>query len=84
MTGHIIATDPRGRTILPKSAMPMSDTDFLQSGEAAVYRVIRGTAEFKDGDGKTIELAAGDVATAGRHAIAWSASARTRRSCGSP
>ena len=28
-----------------------------------VYRVIRGTAEFMDGTGKRIELAAGDVVT---------------------
>ena len=31
-----------------------------------IYRVIRGTAEFKDGAGKTFELAAGDTVTAGK------------------
>ena len=31
-----------------------------------MYRVIRGTAEFKDSAGKTFELVAGDVVTAGK------------------
>jgi len=32
-----------------------------------IYRVIRGTAEFKDSAGKTFDLAAGDVVTAGKN-----------------
>ena len=32
-----------------------------------MYRVIRGTAEFKDSAGKTFELGAGDVVTAGKN-----------------
>jgi hypothetical protein len=39
----------------------------FRAGEVAVYRVIRGTAEFKDGAGKGFELAAGDSVTAGRN-----------------
>ncbi|MGY4332056.1 hypothetical protein ACVWWG_006473 [Bradyrhizobium sp. LB7.2] len=38
-------------------------------GEVAIYRVIRGTAEFKSKAGETFELAAGDVVTAGNNAI---------------
>jgi hypothetical protein len=34
-----------------------------------IYRVIRGTAEFIDQAGKTFELAAGDVVTAGKTAM---------------
>ncbi|MFX8852684.1 hypothetical protein ABTM75_20310, partial [Acinetobacter baumannii] len=33
-------------------------------------RVIRGTAEFRKNSGETFELAAGDVVTAGKNAIA--------------
>jgi hypothetical protein len=65
-TGHIIATDPRGQSLLPKSASA-ADTAFLEKGEVVIYRVIRGTAEFKDSAGKTFELAAGDVVTAGKN-----------------
>jgi len=64
-TGHIIATDPRGHALLPKSSSA-ADTSFLAKGEVVIYRVIRGTAEFKDGAGKTFELAAGDTVTAGK------------------
>ena len=41
-TGHIIATDPRGQSLLPKSASAASDTAFLGKGEVVIYRVIRG------------------------------------------
>ena len=34
-----------------------------------IYRVIRGTAEFKDSAGKTFELATGDTVTAGKNSI---------------
>jgi hypothetical protein len=34
-----------------------------------IYRVIRGTAEFKNKAGETFELAAGDVVTAGKSSI---------------
>jgi hypothetical protein len=64
-TGHIIATDPRGHALLPKSSAA-TDADFLAKGEVVIYRVIRGTAEFKDRAGKTFELAAGDTVTAGK------------------
>jgi quercetin dioxygenase-like cupin family protein len=70
VTGHIIATDPRGQSLLPKSTSgAMHAADFAK-GESVVYRVIRGTAEFKDGAGKVLELGAGDTITAGRQAIA--------------
>jgi hypothetical protein len=54
---------------LPKStAAPASVSDFAQ-GESVVHRVIRGTAEFKDGAGKVLELGSGDTITAGKGAI---------------
>ena len=34
-----------------------------------MYRVIRGSCEFRDLDGKVIELGAGDVITAGRDCL---------------
>ncbi|WP_425065880.1 hypothetical protein [Reyranella sp.] len=66
VTGHIIATDPRGQSLLPKSASPVADVAGLEKGEVVVYRVIRGTAEFKDGAGRVFELATGDSVTAGK------------------
>lgn len=69
VTGHIIATDPRGQSILPKSGAGSVDESDLGKGEVCVYRVIRGSAEFKDGAGKSIELVAGDFITAGKNAI---------------
>ena len=47
----------------------MADTGSLAKGEVVIYRVIRGTAEFKDSSGKTLELATGDVVTAGKTSI---------------
>ena len=67
VTGHIVATDPRGQSLLPKSASPAADAAGLEKGEVVVYRVIRGTAEFKDGAGKRFELATGDSVTAGKN-----------------
>jgi mannose-6-phosphate isomerase-like protein (cupin superfamily) len=69
VTGHIIATDPRGQSLLPKSASaPVNESTFAK-GESIVYRVIRGTAEFRDGAGRILELGAGDTVTAGKGAI---------------
>ena len=68
-TGHIIATDPRGQSLLPKSASATADTAFLEKGEVVIYRVIRGTAEFKNSAGENFELATGDTVTAGKNAI---------------
>ncbi|WP_422035902.1 hypothetical protein [Reyranella sp.] len=68
VTGHIIATDPRGQSLLPKSAAGAADITGVGKGEVVVYRVIRGTAEFKDGAGKRFELATGDSVTAGKNA----------------
>jgi quercetin dioxygenase-like cupin family protein len=68
VTGHIIATDPRGQSLLPKSSAAAVDAAFFAKGEVVIYRVIRGTAEFRDKAGKTFELAAGDVVTAGKNA----------------
>jgi hypothetical protein len=66
-TGHIIATDPKGHSLLPKSTAAAVDAASFAKGEVVIYRVIRGTAEFKDNAGKTFELAAGDVLTAGKN-----------------
>jgi hypothetical protein len=67
VTGHIIATDPRGQSLLPKSTSATTDTASFAKGEVVMYRIIRGTAEFKDSAGKTFELATGDVVTAGKN-----------------
>src|SRR6201996_7041266 len=68
-TGHIIATDPRGQSLLPKSAAATADTAFLEKGEVVIYRVIRDTAEFENRAGGNFELATGDTVTAGKSAI---------------
>ncbi len=70
VTGHILATDPRDHSLLPKSSGGGADPAILAKGAVAMYRVIRGTAAFKDADGKTIELGAGDVITTGANAAA--------------
>lgn len=69
VTGHIIATDPRGHSLLPKSTSATADAASFAKGEVVIYRVIRGTAEFKDSGGKIFELAAGDVVTASKNTI---------------
>ena len=69
VTGHIIATDPRGQSLLPKSTSISADVTCLSKGEVVIYRVIRGTAEFKKKSGETFELGAGDVVTAGKDSI---------------
>jgi hypothetical protein len=66
VTGHIIATDPSGHSLLPKSSTGGVDAASFAKGEVAIYRVIRGTAEFKDNVGKTFELTAGDFVTTGK------------------
>ncbi len=68
-TGHIIATDPHGQSLLPKSTSTAADATSLAKGEVVIYRVIRGTAEFEDSTGKTFELATGDTVTAGKTSI---------------
>ncbi|HTO66537.1 MAG TPA: hypothetical protein VMM15_35405 [Bradyrhizobium sp.] len=68
VTGHIIATDPPGQSLLPKSTSAAADAAFFAKGEVVIYRVIRGSAEFKDRAGKAFDLAAGDVVTAGKNA----------------
>lgn len=67
--GHIIATDPAGQSLLPKSSTGVAAVADLAKGEVAVYRVIRGTASFKDRAGKVLELSVGDTVTAGGQAI---------------
>jgi hypothetical protein len=69
VTGHIIATDPRRHSLLPKSTSARADTASMAKGEVVIYRVIRGTAEFRDSAGKVFELAAGDVVTAGKNSL---------------
>ena len=69
VTGHIIATDPKGYSLLPKSLAGKADAGALAQGEVVMYRVIRGSAEFTDHLGKTNELVAGDVITAGKDCI---------------
>lgn len=68
-TGHIIATDPRGQSLLPKSKSQASDTSFLDKGEVVIYRVIRGSAAFTNSAGENFELATGDTVTAGKNTI---------------
>jgi hypothetical protein len=68
VTGHIIATDPRGQSLLPKSTSATTDAASFAKGEVVIYRIIRGTAEFRDSAGKMFELATGDVVTAGKNA----------------
>lgn len=70
VTGHIIATDPHGQSLLPKSTSAAVDTASFAKGEVVIYRVIRGSAEFKDTAGKIFELTAGDVVTASKNTIA--------------
>jgi hypothetical protein len=68
VTGHIIATDPPGHSLLPKSAAAANASD-LMKGDVVVYRVIRGAADFKDANGKLIELGTGDTITASGNAL---------------
>ena len=68
-TGHIIATDPRGQSLLPKSTSAAADTAFLDRGEVVIYRVIRGTAAFTNSAGENFELGTGDTVTAGKNTI---------------
>jgi hypothetical protein len=69
VTGHLIATDPSGQSLLPKSNLGTVEAASFSKGEVVIYRVIRGAAEFKDSAGKVLELASGDVVTAGKHSI---------------
>ncbi|WP_407112854.1 hypothetical protein [Bradyrhizobium sp. LMG 9283] len=69
VTGHIIATDPRGQSLLPKSTSTAVDASCFAKGEVVIYRVIRGTAEFQKKAGESFELSAGDVVTAGRDSV---------------
>lgn len=69
VTGHIIATDPKRQSVLPKTASGVANVADLAMGEVVVYRVIRGTAEFRDSAGKVMELATGDTVTAGKGSI---------------
>ena len=68
-TGHIIATDPAGQSLLPKSSSGQGDMRAFAHSEVAMYRIICGSAEFKGHEGAVYELAAGDVITAGKDAI---------------
>ena len=69
VTGHIIATDPGGQSLLPKSTSIAADPTCFVKGEVVIYRIIRGTAEFKRKSGESFELAAGDVVTAGKASV---------------
>src|SRR3981189_3556116 len=68
-TGHIIATDPRGQSLLPKSTSAAAETAFLGKGEVVILRGIRGTAQFTNSAGENFELATGDTVTAGKNTI---------------
>jgi len=69
VSGHVIATDPRGQSLLPKRTSMAADAGCLAKGEVAIYRVIRGTAEFRKKTGESFELSAGDVVTASKDSI---------------
>jgi hypothetical protein len=58
---------------LPKSTSAAADATCFAKGEVVIYRVIRGTAEFKRKTGESFELSAGDVVTAGRDSISLTA-----------
>jgi len=73
VTGHIVATDPRGQSLLPKSAAGSADVAAFAKAEVVIHRVIRGTAEFTDAAGKRFELSAGDCVTAGRRSAGLAA-----------
>ena len=66
VTGHVIATDPRGQSLLPKSSSGPGDTGAFAKSQVAMYRVIRGSAEFTDHEGKIHELGTGDTITGGK------------------
>ena len=69
VTGHIIATDPYGQMLLPKSSSGEGDASAFGKSEVVLYRVIRGSAVFKDHAGATHELVTGDVITAGKDSL---------------
>ncbi|HUO53988.1 MAG TPA: hypothetical protein VMU18_04575 [Rhodoblastus sp.] len=69
VTGHIIATDPKGASLLLKSTTATADAADLEKGEVVIYRIIRGAAEFIDGACKKRALATGDTVTASKNAI---------------
>lgn len=67
--GHIIATDPDGYSLLPKShKVTMSDSEFTK-GEVVIFRIIRGVATFSDNFGRMITVEAGDTITANVQSI---------------
>jgi len=55
-------------SLLPKTAAGFANIAAFAKAENAMYRVIRGTAEFKDAAGKRFALAADDTVTAGKTA----------------
>lgn len=67
--GHIIATDPQGQSLLPKSPTARATVADLAKGDVVVHRIIRGAATFRDRAGKLLELAVGDTVTAGGGAL---------------
>jgi hypothetical protein len=69
VTGHIIATDPRGQSLLPKSVSAQGDMNVFAKSDVAIYRVIRGGGEFRDHAGNTYDLVAGDAITAGKDSL---------------
>lgn len=67
--GHIIATDPDGYSLLPKShKAAMSDCDFAK-GEVVIFRIIRGAASVSDNFGRIITMEAGDTITANAQSL---------------
>ena len=67
--GHIIATDPDGYSLLPKSHKAiLSDCDFAK-GEVVIFRIIRGAATISDNFGRMITMQAGDTITANPQSI---------------
>jgi hypothetical protein len=62
---------------LPKTAAGFANIAAFAKAENAIYRVIRGTAEFKEAAGKSFALAVGDTVTAGKTAA--SRGARSER-----
>ena len=59
----------RAMPCCPRAARARPTPAHSSKAEVVIYRVIRGSAEFRDGAGKVIELATGDVVTASRDAL---------------
>jgi hypothetical protein len=56
VTGHIIATDPRGQSLLPKSASVTVNAAHLAEGEVVIYRVFAAPPNSRMARGGSLNL----------------------------